>query len=154
MLEIGKRKLLAHNTMAKGTKEIHFEEHIENYLTTIDKYNSIDAKDYDKDLCLLPKVLIKFIKESQPNQYRALEDQYGSSVDTKITENVAKNISRRKTLEVLRNGIMDRGQQINLAFFKPSNNKTPEHELAYEQNQLSIVRQLKYSKRNKGVNYV
>ena len=134
--------------MAKGTKEIHFEEHIENYLTTLDKYNSIDAKDYDKDLCLLPKVLIKFIKESQPNQYKKLEDQYGSSVDTKIAENVAKNIRRRKTLEVLRNGIMDRGQRINLAFFKPSNNKTPEHQIAYEQNQLSMVRQLKYSKRN------
>ena len=63
MLEIGKRKLLAHNTMAKGTKEIHFEEHIENYLTTIDKYNSIDAKDYDKDLLSIAKSSINLLRK-------------------------------------------------------------------------------------------
>ena len=41
--------------MASGTKEIHFEAHIEKYLTTstelggVNEYRSISPKEYDKD---------------------------------------------------------------------------------------------------------
>src|SRR5690606_6281672 len=66
----------------------------------------------------------------------------------KIVENVSKNISKNKTLDVLRNGIKDRGQKLDLAYFKPAHNKTPEHEKAYAKNRLAIIRQLKYSNRN------
>lgn len=135
--------------MASGTKEIHFEAHIENYLTnTVNEYNSISPKEYDKDLCVIPSEIVAFVKETQPKKYKALEKQYGASVDDKIVENVARNISKHKTLEILRNGVKDRGQKIALAYFKPANNKTPEHELAYNQNRLAIVRQLQYSKKN------
>ncbi|CAH8282876.1 type I restriction enzyme R subunit [Mariniflexile fucanivorans] len=135
--------------MASGTKEIHFEEHIENYLTnTVKEYHSISAALYDKDLCVIPNEIIAFVKDTQPKQYEALQKQYGTQVDTKIVENVAKNISKNKTLDVLRNGIKDRGEKLELAYFKPAHNKTPEHEVAYVKNRLAIVRQLKYSNRN------
>ena len=49
---------------------------------------------------------------------------------------------------MLRKGIKDRGQQINLAYFKPANNKTPEHEEWYTKNRMGIVRQLPYSIKN------
>lgn len=135
--------------MATGTKEIHFEEHIEKYLTqTVKEYHAISASEYDKDFCLIPTEIIAFVKDTQPKQYEALQKQYGAHVDTKIVENVAKNITKNKTLDVLRNGIKDRGQKLDLVYFKPAHNKTPEHELAYDKNRLAIVRQLKYSNRN------
>jgi type I restriction enzyme R subunit len=134
--------------MATGTKEIHFEEHIEKYLLEQDKYISIVPTEYDKDLCVIPSEIIAFVKETQLKKYEALQQQYGNAVDAKIVENVAKNLNINKTLDVLRNGIKDRGQNVQLAYFKPSNNKTPEHETFYAQNRLSIVRQLQYSKRN------
>lgn len=135
--------------MASGTKEIHFEEHIETYLiNTVKEYQSVSPNLYDKDLCVIPSEIIAFVKDTQPKQYEALEKQYGKQVDAKIVENVAKNISKNKTLDVLRHGVKDRGEKLDLAYFKPANNKTLEHEIGYDKNRLSIVRQLKYSKRN------
>ena len=107
------------------------------------------SKEYDQDLCLIPSEVISFVKKTQLKQYEQLQKQYGSSVDSKIIENLAKNIAKNKTIDVLRNGIKDRGQKIHFAFFKPSNSKTPEHEQWYKDNSLSIVRQLFYSKKNK-----
>ncbi|MFT5214509.1 MAG: type I restriction enzyme R subunit, partial [Patiriisocius sp.] len=136
--------------MASGTKEIHFEEHIENYLTnTVKEYKSVSPTLYDKELCVIPSEIIAFIKDTQPKQYQALEKQYGALVDTKIVETIAKNITKNKTLDVLRNGVKDRGQKLTLAYFKPAHNKTPEHEIAYSKNRLSLVRQLQYSNRTK-----
>ena len=135
--------------MASGTKEIHFEEHIENYLVnTVQEYHSVSPNLYDKDLCVIPSEIIEFVKDTQPKQYEALQKQYGTQVDVKIVENVSKNIAKNKTLDVLRNGIKDRGQKLDLAYFKPAHNKTPEHEQLYAKNRLVIVRQLKYSNRN------
>ena len=135
--------------MASGTKEIHFEAHIENYLVNqVKEYHSVSPSLYDKDLCVIPSEIIAFVKDTQPKKYEELAKQYGALVDTKIVENVAKNITKNKTLEVLRNGVKDRGQRLDLAYFKPANDKTPEHEVAYSKNRLAIVRQLKYSKRN------
>ncbi|MDA7762286.1 DEAD/DEAH box helicase family protein [Crocinitomicaceae bacterium] len=137
--------------MAQGTKEIHFEEHIENYLVQQDRYTSWSPEEYDKDLCLIPEALIQFIKASQPEKYKKLEEahQHPSDLDAKIIGNIARNISKYKTLKVLRDGVSDRGVHLDLCTFKPQNNKTPEHETGYEQNNLGLVRQLQYSKRNK-----
>lgn len=135
--------------MATGTREIHFEEHIEKYLVeTVNEYQSVSPQLYDKDLCVIPSEIIAFVKDTQPKKYEELAKQYGTAVDDKIVANVVKNIAKNKTLEVLRNGVKDRGQRLELAFFKPAHNKTPEHEIAYAKNRLSIVRQLKYSNRN------
>ena len=122
--------MVKNNYMASGTKEIHFEAHIEKYLTAsienggVNEYRSISPKEYNKDLCVIPSEIIAFIKDTQPKQYKALQSQYGDHTDTKIVENVSKNITKNKTLEVLRHGIKDRGQKLLLAYFKPANNKT------------------------------
>lgn len=135
--------------MASGTKEIHFEEHIENYLVdSVKEYHRVSPSLYDKDLCVIPSEIVAFVKDTQPKKYAELAKQYGALVDDKIVENVAKNITKNKTLDILRGGVKDRGQKLDLAYFKPANNKTPEHEMVYAQNRLSIVRQLKYSNRN------
>jgi type I restriction enzyme R subunit len=141
--------------MAEGTKELHFEEHIVKYLTKIaqpefPEYTEKDNSCYDKDLCLIPEDLIGFIKESQPKKYDALCDQYGANTDAKLVELVADNInkSKLKTLQVLREKVKDRGQYLDLVYFKPSHSKTSEHLQGYLKNKLSIIRQLKYSKKN------
>lgn len=134
--------------MAEGITEKDFEAHIENYLYQEEKYWVLSPKEYDKDLCLHAGSLIAFIQESQPKVYKELCEQYGVTVNEKIVQNVAKNLQQRKTLDVLRNGIKDRGQKINLIYFKPANSKTPEHETWYEQNRLGVIRQLQYSRKN------
>jgi type I restriction enzyme, R subunit len=141
--------------MAEGTREIHFEEHIVKYLTKFaqpefPEYTEKDNSVYDKELCLIPEDLLGFIKDTQPKKYDALCVQYGSNTDLKIIELVADNINKNKlkTLQVLREKVKDRGQYLDLVYFKPSHSKTPEHLEGYLKNRLTIIRQLKYSKRN------
>ena len=140
--------------MAGGTKEIHFEDHIVKYLTThdnggVNEYTQVDASEYDKQLCIIPSELLQFIKNSQEVAYKKLKEQLGVVTDTKIIERVTKSLKVNKTLATLRSGIKMNGVKLELAFFQPANNKTPEHEHWYKENRLSVVRQLAYSSKNK-----
>ena len=140
--------------MATGTKEIHFEEHIVNYLTRevepgVFEYKVKDTSCYDKDLCLIPEDLIGFIKDTQEDKYNALMVQYGANTDAKIIERVSESLKKNKTLHVLREKVRDRGQNLDLVYFKPGNSKTPEHQEWYGKNRLTIIRQLQYSNKNK-----
>lgn len=139
--------------MASGTKEIHFEEHIVKYLTSVSsdgipEYIERDTTCFDKDLCLIPEDLIGFIEDTQPDKFVALYQQYGRDTQTKILQHVTTEVKKRKTLEVLREGVKDRGQKLDLVYFKPNHNKTPEHLEGYNKNRLTVIRQLKYSKKN------
>jgi type I restriction enzyme, R subunit len=141
--------------MAEGTKEIHLEEHVVKYLTKIaqpefPEYTEKGHSCYDKDLCLIPEDVIGFIKESQPKKYEALCVQYGAETDRKIVELIADNINKSKlrTLQVLREKVRDRGQYLDLIYFKPAHSKTPEHLEGYLKNRLTVIRQLKYSRKN------
>ena len=140
--------------MAGGTKEIHFEDHIVKYLTThdnggVNEYTQVDASEYDKQLCIIPSELLQFIKNSQEVAYKKVKEQLGVVTDTKIIERVTKSLKVNKTLATFRSGIKMNGVKLELAFFQPANNKTPEHEHWYKENRLSVVRQLAYSSKNK-----
>ena len=107
--------------MAEGTKELHFEEHIVKYLTKIAQpefaeYTEKDNSCYDKELCLIPEDLIGFIKDTQPRKYEALSAQYGATVDEKIVERVAEELRKRKTLDVFREKVKDRGQVLDMLY--------------------------------------
>ena len=137
--------------MSEGTKELHFEEHIVKYLTKyaqpeFPEYTEKDPSCYDKDLCLIPEDVIGFIKDTQPEKYKELTKQYGSSTDDKIVERVAENLNKYKTLHVFREKVKDRGQTLDLVYFKPVHNKTPEHSVRYKKKRLSIIPQIRYTK--------
>ncbi len=139
--------------MAEGTKEIHFEEHIVRYLTKIaqpefPEYTEKNSAAYDKELCLIPEDVVGFIRDTQKEKYDALAAQYGPEVNNKIVEHVAADIRKNKTLGVLRGKVRDRGQYLDMVYFKPSHDKTPEHFDNYRKNRLTVIRQLKYSRKN------
>jgi type I restriction enzyme R subunit len=139
--------------MAIGTKERDLEEHIANYLAreiSVDnfEYSIKDNSCYDKDLCLIPEDVISFIEDTQPKKYEALYKQYGRDTYQKVVELVANEVKKHKTLQVFRGKVKDRGQHLDLVYFKPSHNKTPEHQEWYKKNRLTIIRQLKYSRKN------
>src|ERR1019366_6639978 len=117
--------------MAIGTKEIHFEEHIEQWLTTEGGYRSLSAHLYDKELCIIPEEAIAFIQQTQPDAYEKLEEQYGDVTDKIICQNLEKHIRKYGTLEVFRMLYKDRGQTLKWYYSKPNNNSNPEHAAKY-----------------------
>src|SRR6218665_513911 len=141
--------------MATGFREIDFEEHIVRHLTQeielgFSEYIEKDNSVYNKDWCVIPEDIVGFIKDTQKEKYDKLVLQYGVNTDAKIVERVVDSIKKtqNKTIQVLREKIKDRGQNIDLVYFKPTHNKTPEHQEWYKKNRLTVIRQLKYSKQN------
>ena len=127
--------------------EIDFEEHIEEQLLE-SGYQKVSPTDYDKTLCLIPDELIAFIKETQPKEFEKLEGQYGSETESKICKRVSSEIDSRGVIDVLKNGVKDRGSRFALTYFQPKSGLNPEHAELYKQNRFVTVRQLKYSTRN------
>ena len=127
--------------------EIDFEEHIEEQLQQ-SGYQSSSPNKYDKKLCLIPSKLIEFIKETQPKKLEKLTQQYGSDTTSKLTNWISKQIESRGVVDVLRNGVKDRGVNFNLVYFQPKSGLNPEHRELFRKNQFIVIRQLKYSRQN------
>ncbi len=132
---------------AKNYLEQNFEEHIEECLVG-SGYSSIDPTTYDKKLCLADTQLLGFIKKTQPETLEKLELQYGSETEKKLIKRVSSEIENRGVIDVLRNGVKDRGCSFHLVFFQPNSGLNPEHKDLYKQNRFSVIRQLKYSQKN------
>ena len=127
--------------------ESDFENHIESQLNQ-SGYRSLPQADYDKDFCLIPHEVLQFIQATQPKEYQKLRRQYGAETSQKLLIRISKVIANRGVLEVLRNGVKDRGTTLKLTYFRPSSGMNPNHEKLYTQNRFALVRQLKYSARN------
>lgn len=127
--------------------EQNFEEHIEEHLVS-SGYISSDPSTYDKTLCLIPNHLIGFIQETQPKTLQKLELQYGSETQDKLIKRVSSEIENRGVIDVLRNGVKDRGCDFHLVYFQPKSGLNPDHKDLYKQNHFTVIRQLKYSLKN------
>jgi len=127
--------------------EKRFETHIEQSLNQ-QGYSSIHFNEYDRTLCLIPNEVIGFVKKTQPKEWEKLELQYGSDTESKFLKRLTDEIGKRGVIDVLRNGVKDRGSNFNLVYFEPKSGLNKEHQELYKQNQLVVVRQLHYSLKN------
>lgn len=127
--------------------EKRFETHIEKSLNQ-QGYSSIHFNEYDRTLCLIPKEVIGFVRKTQPKEWEKLELQYGSDTENKFLKRLTDEIGKRGVIDVLRNGVKDRGSNFNLVYFEPKSGLNKEHQDLYKQNQLVVVRQLHYSLEN------
>ena len=127
--------------------ETKFEDHIEERLNQ-SGYRSLSPADYDKYACLIPDELLRFIRDSQPEEYRKLEYQHGAQTPDKLLNRIMTQIERRGVLDVLRKGVKDRGCNFNLTYFRPSSGMNPDHQRLHALNRMALIRQLKYSGRN------
>ena len=127
--------------------EKRFEIHIEQSFNT-QGYSSIHFNEYDRTLCLIPKEVIGFVKKTQPKEWEKLELQYGTDTENKFLKRLTDEIGKRGVIDVLRNGVKDRGSNFNLVYFEPKSGLNKEHQLLYTENQLVVVRQLHYSLEN------
>lgn len=128
--------------------EHNFEvAHITKVLVEQNNYSERDVKkNYDRDLCLDKNLLIGFITNTQKDEWNKLKEQYGDEIESKFLTRVNDQIREHGTLDVLRNGIKDRGAKFDLAYFKPVSGLNPEHKKVYQQNTFSVIRQLAFSK--------
>jgi len=141
--------------MAEGIKERHFEDEIVKYLTRniapfFTEYEIKETSSYDKEKCIIPEDVVAFIKETQPTKYEKLQIIHGPSTDEKIIYYASQALKTlpNKTLEYFRTKLKISGEHLDTIYFQPEHNKTPDHQKWYDANKLTIIRQLKYSKKN------
>ena len=141
--------------MSTGTKEMHLEDHIARYLSREIKpdfwdYVTKDTSCYNKELCIISDDLVDFIKDTQPEKYIKIQEQYGTTTDAKIAYYASELLKKEKnkTLSYFRMKLKICGQHLDTIYYKPQNNKSPEHQEWYDKNRLTVIRQLKYSIKN------
>jgi type I restriction enzyme R subunit len=132
----------------KSHTEQAFEQAIENSLLTHGGYVKGDNTNFNKQYAVDKKYLFQYLKTSQPNQWEKLRGIHNSNIENKILYRLNQEMENRGMLDVIRNGFTDNGVKFRMAFFKPETSLNPETEKLYNQNILSITRQIHYSTQN------
>lgn len=120
-----------------------FEEAIESHLLANGYIQGLIG-DYDRTLALDPVQLFGFIEDTQPDEWGQLERHHGADAQAKFLKRLTTELAARGSLDVFRRGVKDMGVTIRLTYFKPASTAGPELVKRYEQNRLSVVRQLPY----------
>lgn len=124
-----------------------FEEAIEISLTEDGGYVKGYSKDFDAHHGVFPKYIIQFLQHTQPKQWYKLSNIHKDDVEDKVIARLLREIDLRGVLDVLRNGFTDYGVKFKMAFFKPETSLNPDALELYNQNHLSVTRQLYYERK-------
>ena len=128
-----------------GTREIHFEDTVFEYLASSNLYTIRNSKHFNLEHVLDMSLLEQFIRDTQPDIWKKLEKEFPTNAIEAVANEFAKLRDKRGILNLIREGFVLQGATIKLVAFKPSSGLNPEHLKKYEANRFSIVRQVHYS---------
>ena len=106
-----------------------------------------DPQDYDREYCVDLAQLSAFLEATQPEIAESLDLGEDGPTRRRFLARLQGEVTKRGTIDVLRNGIKHGPHQIELMYGTPSpgNDKAA---VLYEQNRFSVTRQLRYSNDN------
>ena len=135
---------------ARVYQEEKFEDAIEADLLDggwLQGASSFDSDFYSAGLGLDTGDLDTFIRATQNRAFEKLTATYGdiANAQREVAKRVAAEIDKRGVLDVLRNGIRDRGVTLQLCYFRPGHTLAAGALDEYRANRLTVVRQLRYS---------
>ena len=110
-------------------------------------YRKRPPEEYDPSLCLLPRDVIDFVLATQPKEWEKLKQHHGAAVKEQFLKRLSREIVRRGTLDILRNGFKDSGCKFQMAFFRPSSGLNEALQSLHAANLFTVVRQLRYSEK-------
>ena len=132
--------------MSKSEKG--FEDAIEASLLGVGGYLRSELNHFDRVLGLDTAELYAFIGATQAKAWEQLLSRgYGNDPDAAqkgFAKRLASELDARGTVDVLRHGVVDYGITIQLAYFKPAHGLTPDLQLKYAANRVTVTRQLRY----------
>ena len=136
--------------MVENTKEISFEEAIEQHLLDKGGYTKGLSSQFDRVRGVDPKEFIAFIKASQLKEWQALHKIHKDNTEEVLLDDLCRALDSEHEgcLQVLRHGFKCFGILFKLAYFAPDSQLNPETQRLYSTNRLTVIRQLKYSLKN------
>jgi type I restriction enzyme R subunit len=134
---------------SRAHTELAFESHVEEELVA--QGWSPAQGTFSPELAIDTGELFRFVGAAQARVWERLVDLYGGDQPTamrQFAQRVAAEVDARGVLDVLRQGVRDRGVQIDLAYFRPGHTLATDALAGYMANVLTVARQLHYSVRN------
>ncbi len=135
--------------MSQITSENAFESAIIQSLLEHSGYTMGDSQNYSPELGMFKVEVLQFLKQTQAKQWEKLAAIHNDDVENRVIQRLYKEMDLRGSLDVIRNGFVDYGVRFKMAFFKPESGLNPDTVKLYEQNQLKVIRQVYYAKKNK-----
>lgn len=135
--------------MSQITSENTFETAIIQSLLEYGGYTEGKASNYSPELGMFKAEILQFLKETQAKQWEKLSAIHSSDVENRVIQRLYKEMDLHGSLDVIRNGFVDYGVRFKMAFFKPESGLNPDTLALYDKNQLKVIRQVYYSKKNK-----
>ena len=132
--------------MTIDVTEKQFEDLIENSLLNSGYVKG--TENYDRKLAIDHEILIQFIKKSQKENWDKLEEIHAESTRNEILRALEKELESKSMIQVLRKGFSVSDIPIDCAYFKPPSTISSDLLWQYDQNILSVIRQLHYSIKN------
>ncbi|WP_022727546.1 type I restriction endonuclease subunit R [Fodinicurvata sediminis] len=130
-------------------REVVLEDHLVAHLVANQGYLERSPEGFDRDLALDRELLLRFVQETQPDEWNKLAAQYSASAEAEFFTQLEKALKDRGTLDVLRSGLkLIPNIRFSLCFFQPASNLNPVLTQLYEANILSVMRQVRYSRKN------
>jgi len=111
-------------------------------------YQKVSPNLYDREACVLVPELVRFLKDSQPEAWERFVEYYGERSNDRISKLVYDRVQHDSVLKALKEPLKDRGIHFQLVYFQPRTGLNPEHHRLFGFNRFSVVRQLKFSKKN------
>ena len=130
----------------KTHTEQAFETAIEHHLLN-HGYTTASPEAFDPVRCIDPGTVLAFIQKTQPKEWEYLKNIQKDRAEETLLSDLAKALdsTHEGCLSVLRHGFKCFGRLFRIAYFKPVSGLNPETIRLYNENILTVTRQLKYS---------
>jgi type I restriction enzyme R subunit len=129
------------------TFEIHIVEQLVAQQGYVERFPYLH---YDQALALDKELLISFIKETQPTDWKHFAAKLGDTAERHFFTLFEKRLASEGVHTLLKKGVsFTNGAKFKLCFFKPASRVVPQRELNFQSNRLSVMRQVRYSTMNK-----
>jgi type I restriction enzyme R subunit len=123
----------------KLTSEAAFEAVVAKHLIEKNGFLRAMPDEYDRELCMLPQVLVRFLQVSQPEKWKAYTAVHGPDAATRITRRAKEVVERNSTLHLLRKGLDESGHHFDICYFKPSSGLNPDLQKLYKGNLFHVL---------------
>jgi type I restriction enzyme, R subunit len=134
-----------------SNKETLFQDHICAFLTREHGYVALRKDELpDREHHILLPHLIRFITSTQPEQYAALRENYGSDTDSEILRALLLELRHQKLWRLMRGKLTVRGTEFELYKPKPRSNTTASQRENYGRNIFAYAKEYHYHQRTQG----
>jgi len=141
--------------MARRRKpEITFQTHIADYLVREHKYGVLEQSEItDAEHCIADDHLWAFLKATQADTIKKLEDDYGTDARDEVFKALRKELEHAPLWMLLRHGLKVRGLEFRLFYPKPRSAASAAAE-KYVQNRITFRPHFYFGETNKEIDFV